>query len=164
MDDLFYDFKVDKEAKTIYITREFDADLDLVWDAFTKAEILDQWNAPAPFTARTKYMNFKVGGSRFYAMISPEGQEKWSLQTYISITPKSNFKQFNVFTDPEGNPEPTGSDWDYKFIEHKDMTRVMITIHNESFERMERLLEGFTIGMKMSLENLDTVLMNLSAK
>tara|TARA_R110002012_G_scaffold168842_4_gene332532 strand:+ start:43837 stop:44031 length:195 start_codon:yes stop_codon:yes gene_type:complete len=56
------DFTVDKEAKKVYIKREFDAELSLVWDAFTKAEILDQWVAPKPFTARTKVMDFKVGG------------------------------------------------------------------------------------------------------
>ncbi len=39
---LLFDFTVDMDAKTAYITREFDADLSLVWDAFTK-EILDQW-------------------------------------------------------------------------------------------------------------------------
>tara|TARA_B100000508_G_C11306030_1_gene202250 strand:+ start:29 stop:199 length:171 start_codon:yes stop_codon:yes gene_type:complete len=43
--NLRFDFTVDKDAKTVYITREFDAELDLVWDAFTKAEILDKWVA-----------------------------------------------------------------------------------------------------------------------
>ena len=77
MSDLKFDFKVDKAQKKVCITREFEADLDLVWDAFTQAELLDQWVAPAPFKARTKYMNFVVGGKRFYAMVSPEGQEGW---------------------------------------------------------------------------------------
>lgn len=33
--DLQFDFTVDKAAKTITIIREFDAELSLVWDAFT---------------------------------------------------------------------------------------------------------------------------------
>jgi uncharacterized protein YndB with AHSA1/START domain len=41
--NLLFDFTVDKDTATIYVTREFAAVLDLVWDAFTKAEILDQW-------------------------------------------------------------------------------------------------------------------------
>ena len=41
--ELLFDFNVDKAAKTIIITREFSAGLSLVWDAFTKAELLDQW-------------------------------------------------------------------------------------------------------------------------
>ena len=64
-DALLFDFAVDKAAKTVVITREFAADLPLVWDAFTKAELLDQWMAPKPWTARTKYMDFRVGGRRF---------------------------------------------------------------------------------------------------
>ena len=46
--NLLFDFTVDKATATIHITREFAADLDLVWDAFTKAEILDQWMGPKP--------------------------------------------------------------------------------------------------------------------
>lgn len=41
--NLLFDFTLDKTAKTAYVTREFDAPLSLVWDAFTKQEILDQW-------------------------------------------------------------------------------------------------------------------------
>ena len=52
--NLLFDFKVDKTTATIYITREFAADVDLVWDAFTKAEILDQWMSPKPYRLRTK--------------------------------------------------------------------------------------------------------------
>ena len=95
--NLVFDFTVDKAAKMVFITREFDADLSLVWDAFTKPEILDQWVAPKPWTSKTKFMDFKVGGKRFYAMISPEGQERWSIQEYTSISPKTNFKLFNAF-------------------------------------------------------------------
>ena len=61
------DFTVDKATKTVTFSREFDAALSLVWDAYTKQEILDQWWAPKPWTSRTKFMDFAVGGRRFYA-------------------------------------------------------------------------------------------------
>ena len=96
MKNLLFDFTVDKAAKTVFITREFDADLSLVWDAFTKAEILDQWVAPKPWTSKTKFMNFKVGSRRFYAMVGPEGQEHWSIQEFTSISPTTNFKIFSA--------------------------------------------------------------------
>ena len=101
---LLFDFTLDKAAKTVFIKREFDAELPLVWDAFTKAELLDQWVAPKPFVAKTKYMNFEVGGRRFYAMVSPEGQERWAIQEYTSITPKTNFKMYNAFAYKDENP------------------------------------------------------------
>lgn len=160
--NLLFDFTVDKAAKTVFITREFNAELSLVWDAFTKAEILDQWIAPKPFMSKTKFQDFKVGGKRFYAMVSPEGHERWAVQKYTSINPKTNFKMYNAFSDKDENPEPTGSDWDYTFNEQNGITKVNITIYNESLERLEKMIEmGFTIGFKMSMENLENLLTTL---
>jgi uncharacterized protein YndB with AHSA1/START domain len=156
--NLQFDFTVDKEAKTVYVTREFAAELPLVWDAFTTKEILDQWTAPAPMVAKTKYMNFEVGGKRFYAMVSPDGQERWALQEYTSISPKTNFKLYNTFADKDENRQLPGSDWDHNFSEQNGNTKVYIVIYNESFERMESILEGFKIGFTMSLDNLDKLL------
>jgi uncharacterized protein YndB with AHSA1/START domain len=160
--DLLLDFNVDKAAKTVFITREFNAGQSLVWDAFTKAELLDQWGAPAPMRAKTRYMNFEVGGRRVYAMISPDGQERWSVQEYTSMTPKTNFKMYNAFADKDENRELPGSEWDHTFSEENGRTKVVITIFNESFERMEKLLEGFKIGFNMTLVNLEDLLSTLS--
>jgi uncharacterized protein YndB with AHSA1/START domain len=161
-DNLLFDFTVDKAAKTVYITREFDAELSLVWDALTKPELLDQWVAPKPWSSKKKYMNFKVGGRRFYAMVSPEGHERWAIQKYISISPKTNFKMFNAFADKDENPELPGSDWDYTFSEQNGKTKVRITIYNESLARMEKMIEmGFTEGFKMSMNNLENLLTTL---
>ena len=165
MNDLLFEFTLDKSKKTAFITREFDAGLSLVWDAFTKAEILDQWVAPKPWTSKTKYMDFKVGGKRFYAMVSPEGLERWAIQEYISITPKTNFKMYNAFADKDENPELPGSEWDYHFSEENGKTTVHITIYNESLARMEKMIEmGFTEGFKMSMINLENLLAILSKK
>jgi uncharacterized protein YndB with AHSA1/START domain len=159
---MLFDFNVDKAAKTVYITREFKASQSLVWDAFTKPELLDQWGAPAPMRAQTKHMDFKVGGRRFYAMISPDGQERWSVQEYTSITPKTNFKMYNTFADKDENRELPGSNWDHTFSEQDGITKVYITIYNESFERMERLMEGFKLGYTITLKNLEDLLATLS--
>lgn len=157
--NLHFELTVDKASKTVFITREFDANLSLVWDAFTKPEILDLWVAPKPWTARTKFMDFKVGGRRFYAMVSPEGHERWALQTYTSISPKTNFKMTNAFADKDENPELPGSDWDYTFSELNGKTTVRITIYNESLARLEKMIEmGFKEGFAMSLTNLDNLL------
>lgn len=163
--DLLFDFSVDKTIKTVFINREFDAGLWLVWDAFTKAELLDQWIAPQPWTSRTKYQDFKVGGKRFYAMVSPEGQEHWALQEYTSITPKTNFKMYNAFADKDENPELPGSDWDHNFSEENGTTTVRISIYNESLARMEKMVEmGFREGFTMSMKNLEALLETLSQK
>ncbi|WP_291287235.1 SRPBCC domain-containing protein [Flavobacterium sp.] len=161
--DLQFDFTVDKATKTVIINREFNAELPLVWDAFTKPELLDQWVAPKPWTSKTKYMNFEVGGRRFYAMVSPEGLERWAVQEYTSITPKTNFKMFNTFADQDENRELPGSDWDHTFSEQNGITKVSISIFNESLERLEKMIEmGFEQGFKMSIDNLEQLLKTLS--
>ncbi len=163
--NLLFDFTVDKITRTVFINREFAAELPLVWDAFTKPEILDQWVAPKPWLSKTKYMNFKVGGRRFYAMVSPEGQERWSIQEYTSITPKINFKMYNTFADKDENPELPGSEWEYNFSEQNGITKVSIIIKNESLARMEEMIEmGFTEGFKMAIDNLEKLLTTLSKK
>ena len=162
---LLFNFTVNKEAKTVFIKREFAAELSLVWDAFTKQEILDQWWAPKPWISKTKYMDFKVGGRRFYAMVSPEGQEHWSIQEYTSISPKTNFKMLNAFADKDENPELPGSDWDLKFSEQNRVTTVSVTIYNESLARMEKMIEmGFKEGFTMTLKILEELLAKLSQR
>ncbi len=163
--DLLFDFTVNKATKTATITKEFAADLSLVWDAFTKQEILDQWWAPKPWASKTKVMNFEVGGKRFYAMVSPEGQEHWSLQKYTSICPKTNFKMLNAFADKDENPELPASEWDLNFSEKNGSTKVSINIYNESLERMEKMIEmGFQGGFTMTLNYLEELLTTLSKK
>jgi len=87
-------------------------------------------------------------------MVSPEGIERWSIQEYTSITPKTNFKMYNTFADKDENPELPGSDWNYTFSEENGITKVSISIYNESLERLERMIamgfkEGFTMSIKI---------------
>ncbi|MWB93202.1 SRPBCC domain-containing protein [Flavobacterium sp. GA093] len=165
MENLVFDFTVDKPSKTVTIVKEFAAELSLVWDAYTKQEILDQWWAPKPWKSVTKVMNFEEGGKRFYAMVSPEGQEHWALQKYTSISPKTNFKLYNSFADKDENPQLPGSEWDLNFTDLNENTKVVITIYNESLERMEQMIEmGFKEGFTMTLQSLEELLASLSQK
>lgn len=160
--DLLFDFIVDKKNKIVHVKREFAANLDVVWDAFTNPNILDQWWAPKPFLSKTKVMDFEVGGRRFYAMVSPEGQQHWSVQKYISINPKTNFKMYNAFADKDENLDLPGSEWDLSFSEQNGTTKVSITIKNNSLERMEKMIEmGFKEGFTATLNELDTLLSTL---
>jgi hypothetical protein len=81
---LLFDFIVDKTAKTVTVNKEFNAELSLVWDAFTKQEILDQWWAPKPWESRTKFMNFEVGGKDFMQWLV---QKDKNIGRYNSILP-----------------------------------------------------------------------------
>ncbi|WP_294820137.1 SRPBCC domain-containing protein [uncultured Flavobacterium sp.] len=158
MENMNFDFTVNKETNTVHITRDFDADTALVWDVFTKPELLDQWWAPQPYKSETKSMDFRVGGRRLYAMVSPEGQKHWGVQEYASITPKTNFRQLNTFSDEEGNfleGMPT-SDWNQDFIDKGGRTTVDIQIKHEKLADLEMMLQmGFKEGFTITLNSLD---------
>ncbi len=161
---LQFDFTLDKPTKTVYIIKEFDAELSVVWDAFTKQEILDQWWAPKPFLSKTLRMDFREGGRRFYAMVGSDGVEiGWHVQDYTSISPKTNFKFLSVFADKDENLFLPGSDWDLNFEEENEITKVSISIFNESLERMEKMIEmGFREGFIATLTELEKFLLILN--
>jgi hypothetical protein len=87
MNNLQFDFLVNKENNTMTIRREFRANRQLVWDAYTKSEILEQWFALKPLTTKTKSMDFGEGGQWLYAMVDgvlgPYGLPKDSAYRYI---------------------------------------------------------------------------------
>jgi uncharacterized protein YndB with AHSA1/START domain len=164
MKNSVFDFTIDKASNTAFVTRKFDAELPLVWDAFTKKEILDQWWAPKPWMSKTKSMDFKPGGRRFYAMVSPEGQEHWSIQDFTSINPKTNFKFTDAFADKDENinPEMPRSDWDLNFEEHNNTTTVKISVKHKTLESLEQIIRmGFEGGFTMTLNELENLLQNL---
>ncbi len=159
--NLLFDFTVNKSTNTVFVNREFAANQSLVWDAFTKQEILDKWWAPKPWISRTKYMNFKEGGRRFYAMVGPEGEEHWSIQDFTAITPKTNFKFLDAFTDKDEkiNPEMPGSEWSLEFKETEETTMVNITIKHKTLADLENIINmGFKEGFTMTLDYLATLL------
>ena len=163
--NLQFDFTVDKATNTILVNREYAAGLSQVWDAFTKQEILDQWWAPKPWTAQTLFMDFKVGGRRFYKMVNPEGQEHFSVQDFTSITPKANLKYLSGFSDKDQgiNPEFYGSENNLNFSEENGVTTVRITIKYKTLAILEMMIErGHKEGFTMTLNNLEKLLARLS--
>ncbi|KAF2512675.1 SRPBCC domain-containing protein [Flavobacterium zhairuonense] len=158
--NLLMDFTVDKETSTVNVKREFNASLSDVWSAWTEAEILDQWWAPAPWKARTKSMDFKEGGRRLYAMVGPEGEEHWAIADFTSISPKTNFKYLDAFCDSEGNlnTEFPRSNWNVSFSEKDGSTFVDIAIKHEKLSDLEMLIQmGFKEGFTRAMEGLDAI-------
>ncbi len=165
--NLLFDFTVDKATNTVFITREFAAELSLVWDAFTKPEILDQWGAPEPWTTQTISMDFKVGGRRFYKMISPEGQEYFSVQDFTSISPKTNFKYVSGSSDKDENinPEFYGAENSLDFSEANRVTTFRMAIKYKDLATLEMMANNrFKEGFTMTLNILEKLLENLSQK
>lgn len=157
---LLMDFSVNKESNAITVKREFAADLPLVWDAFTKSEILDQWWAPKPWKARTKTMNFSEGGSWHYAMVGPEGEEHWALANYKTIQNQKGFTALDGFADADGNINPVmpQSKWETDFSGVENGTTVIFQITFDDLAQLEATIQmGFKEGLTMAMAGLDEI-------
>ncbi|MBP6810752.1 MAG: SRPBCC domain-containing protein [Saprospiraceae bacterium] len=164
---LLFDFTVDKATHTIHITREFAADLDLVWDAFTKAEMLDQWMAPKPWRVQTKEMDFREGGRWLYTMLSPENVSVgWSLAEFVEIDPKSSFTTKNSFSDENGNHLDSGFSFSMTknaFKAEGEKTTVQIVKKMASLAELEQFVAmGYKEGISAGMVNLDEYLLALT--
>jgi uncharacterized protein YndB with AHSA1/START domain len=163
--NLLFDFTVDKAKKTIFITREFAADLDLVWDAFTKAEILEQWTAPKPWKLRTKEIDFREGGRWLYAMISQENENpsRYSLVDFIEIHPKTDFSTRNCFADEKGNQKGNGfSLVKNSFTPGPETTTVLIEKKFDDLATLEMMATGgYKEGVAGGYANLDEYLRSI---
>ncbi|WP_160715129.1 SRPBCC family protein [Chitinophaga solisilvae] len=158
---LAFDFTVDKENKTIVIKREFDAALPLVWDAYTKSEILDRWWGPKPWKARTRSQDFREGGSWHYSMIGPEGEEHWAVLNYITIENQKKFICEDAFADAAGNvsTDLPQARWVVTFTDKGPVTLVESLISFDDLAQLEKVIEmGMGDGLTMAMQNLDELL------
>jgi uncharacterized protein YndB with AHSA1/START domain len=159
--NLLFNFTVDKENNTIHVTRAFAASRELVWDAWTQPEILDQWWAPKPYRTETKSMDFREGGTWLYAMVGPENEKHWCKADYKNIEPVERLSWLDAFCDENGN-ENTGkprSLWTNIFTEDNGITTVHVTLQHDNYADIELLIKmGFKEGFTMALGNLDELL------
>lgn len=162
-------FEVNKEDRTIVIRRQFNAPLELVWKAWTTADLLDQWWGPEPCKAVTKSMDFRVGGHWLYCMIVPasltesaEEQVHWGKQEFDDIQLHKSFSGTDVFCDENGQPNPELPQGSFENIFTQDsdeQTLVTMISKHHSFEDIETLIAmGFKEGITACFDQLDVVL------
>jgi len=162
--DLQFDFLVNKEKNTITIKREFSAKRQLVWDCYTKSELLDRWFAPKPLTTKTRFMDFSEGGHWHYAMVEPNGQEYWGRTDYQTIQPIDNYTSLDGFCDDTGklNPDLPRSKWNVTFSDLAAHTLVETVVSYTSSEAIQQVINmGLKEGLTSTLERLDELLLVL---
>lgn len=149
----------DLENKNLTVVREFNAPLNDVWNAWTKSELLDLWWAPKPWKAKTKTMDFRVGGSWLYAMVGPDDSKHWSRNNFLSIDTNKSFATSNFFCDEQGNKNaemPGVAKWKNGFGAIATGTKVTVELTFDTEAAIKKLVEmGFEAGFTMALGNLD---------
>lgn len=162
-----FDFSVNKETRTIQIKREFNTTLKLVWEAWTTAELLDQWCAPKPYRTETKTLDFRQGGFWHYAIISPEGNKHWSRYDYKKIDFQKTITELRAFSDENGvvSPDFPRTDCTLIFSETDGKTLVTMTEKYGSHEMFEKMAtDSHKKGFSSHLKNLDKLLLTLKNK
>ena len=165
MKNLQFEFIPNTENNTLTIRREFKANRQLVWDCYTKEELLNQWFAPKPLTTKTKSMDFRNGGHWHYAMIEPNGNEYWGLTEYINIKPIDFYEALDAFTNENGdiNTDLPRAKWVVTFSGKAKNTMVETVAHYASQNDLETVIKmGMKEGMTSTLEKLDELLLTIN--
>lgn len=166
--DLKFDFEVDKENNTIVVKGEFAADLELVWQAWTTAELLDKWWGPEPCTSKTKSMDFREGGHRLYCMIVPASHTggetelvHWGKQEFEHIVLHKGFSGSDVFCDENGNVDTELPKGRFEILFDKVGGKTLVTMISifTSLEDVEKTIEmGFKEGIAICFDQLEELL------
>lgn len=115
------------------LTRDYDAPLQMVFDAWTKPEHLQRWQVPFKgFQFEFAHVDIRPGGSSLHKMTAPNGFEMWLKTEYVSITPPDELVFIQYTSDAQGAfvPNPQMPDWP------RDM---QTTIRLEKVDGMTRL-------------------------
>ncbi|MEE9447466.1 MAG: SRPBCC domain-containing protein [Arenicellales bacterium] len=96
------------------INREYDAPRQLVFEAWTQAEHLKNWQFPFKgFKVEFIHADIQAGGSSLHKMTTPDGFEMWLLTEYTEMTPPESlvFTQYNSNEAGDILPNPQMPNW-----------------------------------------------------
>jgi len=93
--------------REIVLTRVFDAPRRLVWDAFTKPELLKRWFGPRGWSLVVCEVELKVGGGFRFVLRGPDGRDMGMRGVYREIVPPDRSVHMESFDDFPGESEVT---------------------------------------------------------
>jgi uncharacterized protein YndB with AHSA1/START domain len=157
-------FVINENDYSIAIQIDFDANLETTWNAWTKAEFLDQWWAPKPYQTETKALYFTPDGFWLYGMVGPGGDKHYSKADYHTIKDKDSFSFTASFCSEEGKiiTDKPRAKWTCSFVETNHTSTLTINIEYHSSADLTEMLDmGFKEGFEVSLSNLSSLISSL---
>ncbi len=144
--------------REIVITRDFNAPRTLVFDAFTKPELLKQWLlGPPGWTMPVCEIDLRVGGAYRYVwrQIS-EGREMGMGGVYREISAPERVVVTEKFDEAWYSGEAVGT---LILVEHGGITTITQTLLYQSRDARDAVLKsGMEKGVGASYDRLDEVL------
>ncbi len=148
-----------KSERELIVTRTINGPARIVFEAFTKPELLKRWWAPKStgISLLSCEADVRVGGK--YRLVFGHGDSKPMAfyGRYIEVTPYSRL----VWTNDEG--DDGGAVTTVTFEEKGGRTLVVMHDVYPSKEALDAVLAGMEVGMRETLEQLDELVVSLGA-
>ena len=146
-----------KSERELIVTRTINGPARIVFEAFTKPELLKRWWAPKStgISLLSCEADVRVGGK--YRLVFGHGDSKPMAfyGRYIEVTPYSRL----VWTNDEG--DDGGAVTTVTFEEKGGRTLVVMHDVYPSKEALDAVLAGMEVGMRETLEQLDALVVSL---
>jgi uncharacterized protein YndB with AHSA1/START domain len=148
-----------KSGCELVVTRTLNAPPRIVFEAWTKPELLERWWAPKsfPISLLSCETDVRVGG-RYRLVFGYEGSTMEFFGRYLEVTPPSRL----VWTNDEGDEDGTVTTVTFEETDGK----TLLVVHDlyPSKEALDgAIASGSTSGMPEALEQLDELLVDLGA-
>lgn len=156
-----YKKTVNEASLSLTIERRFRAPRTLVWDYFTKREMIEQWWGPEHYPATIVRFDFRVGGTWHYHMTGPDGTKYWSLAEYKAIDDGISLEYDDFFSDERGAKSSSlpATRVHVSFRAEGNDTVVTSTLNFSNLDDLRKLVEmGFEQGFASQCDKLDTLL------
>ena len=148
----------------ILITREFDAPKHLVFEAWTRPDLVKRWWHAKRGEMTVAEIDLRVGGKWRYAMVTEDGLEVAFHGEYLQIVPNERIVSTETY---EGVPEDVSEEDattvnTATFTEADGRTTVTILVQAPSKESRDAIVEsGMEDGLQDALDLLEETAVSL---
>lgn len=156
--------ETDAENLTITVVADFPVPVERLWSAYADPRQLERFWGPPGYPATFHRHDVRVGGTSFYAMTSPTGENHYGLWEFTAVEPGRGFTVVDSFATADGEVDASlpGSTMEFTFEPTATGSRMTNVSRVASADDLEQLLAmGALEGTRMALEQLDVVLADL---
>ncbi|MCI0351481.1 MAG: SRPBCC family protein [Acidobacteriales bacterium] len=140
--------------REIVLTRVFNAPRNLVFEAFSKPELLKRWFGPRGWSLAVCEVDFRVGGGFRFVLRGPDGTEMGMRGVYHEIAPPERSVHMESFDDFPGESQVTAI-----FSEQDGKTTLTATVLYPSQEVRDAVIQsGMEHGAAESYDKLAEML------
>src|SRR6202051_3274272 len=123
--------------REIEMTRVFDAPRHLVFDAFSKPELLKRWFGPRGWSLVVCEVDLRVGGGFRFVMRGPDGKEMGMRGVYREIAPPERSVHMESYDDYPGEWQVTAV-----FVEQGGRTPLTVTVLSPSQDVRDAVIKS----------------------